>query len=614
MPARIITGTVLHIDDTPWSGGKISFQLMQPFSTEDEVYPAETHNIVLDSNGAFTITLGVPEDGTAEYRVKLPDKTTHVIHLGNGVATTLHEVLAAENTRINRNGLQMIIDGHTSGHLHPQFNVKSYGAQGDGITDDKAAIQLAINAASVTGGVVYFPPGTYMVSGEIDITASNVSLVGSGAGATVIKGMATHEIQPIFIVGDGITTCAHIVISDMLITSENQKTDQQAIKLVKTFKVWLFNLRIEKQYNGIHAINSTQTWLRDSDIRDTQNDAIIWENDIESGYDFYINNVVADNPDLVNTGNGINWMGGENFVIQNCDFLNFQTGFFVHPATGKHTRFGFFVNSEFDFASDNCIKITNIDGGDVIALNFTNSWTGSATNYGVLITGGGAGELQGIRFIGHKSFHNGLAGFRLDGGMDIHLVGCDVIGNSQTTPNSRSGIEVSANMGAHWSIVACKSGNGYQQGNTQDHGISLDGSHTYSEVLIMNNDLSTNTNAGLILNSGAVIASGKITGNLGEKINSYFESGTPEIWLRNVTQNHISKILDDGNLHIEGEGQNIWMNGASAGNVLLVTGGGRVGIGTSSPGSKLSITGLPTSSAGLSAGDVWNDGGTLKIV
>ncbi len=38
-------------------------------------------------------------------------------------------------------------------------------------------------------------------------------------------------------------------------------------------------------------------------------------------------------------------------------------------------------------------------------------------------------------------------------------------------------------------------------------------------------------------------------------------------------------------------------------------------IGTFTPGaSKLSIVGLPTSASGLSTGDVWNDGGTLKIV
>lgn len=47
---------------------------------------------------------------------------------------------------------------------------------------------------------------------------------------------------------------------------------------------------------------------------------------------------------------------------------------------------------------------------------------------------------------------------------------------------------------------------------------------------------------------------------------------------------------------------------------MRVTSAGNVGIGTTNPGSKLSIVGLPTSASGLSAGDIWNDSGTLKIV
>jgi len=70
-------------------------------------------------------------------------------------------------------------------------NVKdpAYGAVGDGQTDDTAAIQRAIDATPF-GGICFFPPGTYLVSGagtSILTGRIGVSLVGAGAAVSTLK-------------------------------------------------------------------------------------------------------------------------------------------------------------------------------------------------------------------------------------------------------------------------------------------------------------------------------------------------------------------------------------------------------------------------------------------
>jgi hypothetical protein len=66
------------------------------------------------------------------------------------------------------------------------FNVKDYGAKGDGTTDDKASIQAAIDAAATNGGgVVYIPPGVYAISNQI-LVPSYVSVTGAGKYSTTL--------------------------------------------------------------------------------------------------------------------------------------------------------------------------------------------------------------------------------------------------------------------------------------------------------------------------------------------------------------------------------------------------------------------------------------------
>jgi len=59
------------------------------------------------------------------------------------------------------------------------FNVRSYGATGDGTTDDTTAVQVAIDAAiAAGGGIVYFPRGVYKIGGALqDTSRSNAQLL-----------------------------------------------------------------------------------------------------------------------------------------------------------------------------------------------------------------------------------------------------------------------------------------------------------------------------------------------------------------------------------------------------------------------------------------------------
>jgi Pectate lyase superfamily protein len=82
-------------------------------------------------------------------------------------------------------------------------NIKDYGAVGDGVTDDTAAIKRALadgRLDPVSGNplfppaefngrskALYFPPGTYIVSDTLKWTGCCVTLQGSGPTATIIK-------------------------------------------------------------------------------------------------------------------------------------------------------------------------------------------------------------------------------------------------------------------------------------------------------------------------------------------------------------------------------------------------------------------------------------------
>jgi len=92
---------------------------------------------------------------------------------------------------VDVNGTDMQLDEAFATFAGLFVNVKGpdYGAVGDGVTDDTAAVAAAIDDAG-TGGIVYFPPGTYVLA-NLTVTAASFTLMGCGPSVSILKATGT---------------------------------------------------------------------------------------------------------------------------------------------------------------------------------------------------------------------------------------------------------------------------------------------------------------------------------------------------------------------------------------------------------------------------------------
>lgn len=97
------------------------------------------------------------------------------LQASNNLSDVLSAAVARSNLGISAGAAQGV----------NQFNVKDYGAVGNGVADDATAIQNAIAAANAStyGGIVYFPPGDYRINSGTGFTVSTASVMLMGAGA-----------------------------------------------------------------------------------------------------------------------------------------------------------------------------------------------------------------------------------------------------------------------------------------------------------------------------------------------------------------------------------------------------------------------------------------------
>lgn len=213
---------------------------------------------------------------------------------------------------------------HPDNQAYPIWrNVKDYGAVGDGVHDDTACINRAITHGGRCGGgtkdtdsstispaVVYFPPGTYLISSPI-ISYYNTSLVGD----------AVH--LP--------TLCASFNFSGLAVIDENPygphgvnwyTPQNNFFRSVAHFIIDCTRVNPAAACNGIHHQVSQSTGLRNVHFhlrRYGESDAIanvpgqigVWMENASGGY---LNGC------SVRGGKIGFWLGNQQFTIQDCRF------------------------------------------------------------------------------------------------------------------------------------------------------------------------------------------------------------------------------------------------------------------------------------------------------
>ena len=296
------------------------------------------------------------------------------------------------------------------------FNVQNFGAKGDGITDDTAAIQSAIDAAAAAGGgQVYMPTGTYIVSGGEEpsdgclMLKSNVYLYGDGMGETNVK------------VADGSDT----KITGVIRSAYGEETHDFGVS----------NLTIDG--NRDSTTGKVDGWFNGYIPGQEGYDSNVTLDSVEikdcSGYGFdpheqTVNMVIKNS---VSHGNGL-----DGFV---ADFLSDST--FENNVAYDNDRHGFnVVTSTHDFSLTNNVAYNN--GGNGIVVQRGSEDIPSPSN--ITITGGevyGNGaegvliKMSSAVTVSDVDIHdNASAGIRVYGSNHVEIIDNTLNNNSLGNP------------------------------------------------------------------------------------------------------------------------------------------------------------------------------------
>ena len=337
------------------------------------------------------------------------------------------------------------------------FNVKDYGAAGDGTTDDFTAITATITAATASGGVVYFPEGTYLTQSAIQLVSD---LTYRGAGKqSVIKLGASLNINVI-----EAQSLTNVTVENLCVDGNLSNQTPQGLEIVQ---------------NGIYLYACTYSIIQNCFFLNTAATGIFLKGSNEHC-------IITGNRVRNNQRNGIYLHFSSN--IHNTISNNvIDTTYVYHGICNSDSSYNTYANNVVTGSYNAGIRIDSNSTGNVVTGNVF-----SANLWGGIELRAESGTPTNNVVIGNITELNNREGIKIEGAQNTLVNGNMVYFNSQENSGYYDGIRLD-NTGVTAHPTGNRFWNNIVQGN-HAYGFDIDDASATGNI-IQNNEFNGTTAA-----------------------------------------------------------------------------------------------------------------------
>jgi len=432
------------------------------------------------------------------------------------------------------------VDRTLESRIQDVTSVKDFGAKGDNSNDDTAEIQAAIDAMeAASGGVVYFPNGTYLISSELVIDSQSVSLVGENRFGSLIK-QTTLSAKILN------STARYFTVRSLSLHYDGTPTSgAQAIRLNEQFAT-VTDIFIRAAWDGI-ALDTTARFcsITNFNIFNYENTGIL----LTATNDHVISNFFLQ---ASTATRGI--LGGIRVInkSQGNSFSNGQTANGVFPMTiatspqtfveGNRPAYNKFTNIYFDSAAKG-VLLQDVVSTEFVSCFFANGRTSPV--------GDGCNVLQSdsLSFIDCQFLNCGNHGMNVNAttANNLSFVGCDFNSNSVTSASGvGNGLFILSGV-KDFTIIGCKANDDLFAAGRQGDGIEIGANCDRFSIIGCN--VTGNVTSGISDGSSAT-AEKHIVGNLGHLTESQGTGSITSGVTTDVITHGLAITPVVGNIHI----------------------------------------------------------------